>query len=326
MVQERRQFARIAPRAPLVISIGESKPGLLLDLCEGGIAVASLEPRSLEEVISITFDLPEGSGHIRAEGEVAWTRDSGHLNGVRFLDLADDSRRQLEAWVSIHAAPQPTNAAVAADQRDHYGAVKTPETLLQLLDPEPAEHEQAAGPSPADFTHPALESDRNKSGLVLGEASRVDSSPRYPIRIFLATILLSWALVFLGYRMGSTEMNPGTKEATAMVDAPEPKYTASPTASDRPVHSRVSAQGVSLSDPGLVLQVGAMKEEANADALALALQKKNFPAFVFQRGPGQLYKVAVGPYSAADTGSAFKVKEDLQKQGFRSIVKPWLPE
>jgi septal ring-binding cell division protein DamX len=326
MVQERRQFARIAPRAPLVISIGESKPGLLLDVCEGGVAVASLEPRSLEEVISITFDLPEGNGHICAEGEVAWTRDSGHLTGVRFLDLADDSRRQLEAWVSIHAALQTASAAVAADEPDRLAKFKTTETPSQVLEPEPAEHEQAAGLPSFSFIHRELGSEQNKSGLVLREASGLDSSSRYPIRIFMAIILLSWALVFLGYRMGSTEMNPRTKEAASIVDASETKSTGSPKSSERPVHSQASPHAASLSNPGVVLQVGAMKEEANADALALALQKKNFPTFVFQRGPGQLYKVAVGPYSAADMGTAAKVKEDLQKQGLKSIVKPWLPE
>ena len=324
MVQERRQFARIAPRAPQGVSIGESKPGLLLDLCEGGVAVASLESRNLDEVISLAFDLPEGNGHIRAEGEVAWTRDSGHLTGVRFLDLADDSRQQLEAWVSTHAASQCTSAAVATDEPNDYSPVKTAETLPQLLDAGPGEHERGLIAA-ADLSHPVLESDRNKEGLVLGRAASLDSSPRYPIRIFLAVILLSWALVLLGYRMGSTEMTPRIKEASA-IDAPEAISTGLPKSSDRPVPSQPSSHAVSLSDPGLVLQVGAMKQEANADALALALQKKNFPAFVFLRGPGQLFKVAVGPYSAAETGTALKVKEDLQKQGFQSIVKPWLPE
>ena len=40
-----------------------------------------------------------------------------------------------------------------------------------------------------------------------------------------------------------------------------------------------------------------MKNEANADVLAHDLQKKNFPAFVFRRGPDRFYRVAVGPYT-----------------------------
>ena len=325
MVQERRQFARIAPREPLIISIGESKPGLLLDLSQGGVAVASLEPRTIDEVISLTFELPEGNGHVRAEGEVAWTRDSGHLTGVRFLELADASRQGLEAWLS---APYDKTAAVATDEPDHHG-IEVTEPPEKLLETKTDEDDQATGLPTADLTHSAAEADENKSGVELREVLSLDSSPSHSIKIFLAIILLSWALVFLGYRMGSTrntEMNPPFKSATATVDASEAKLTTSAKPSDRPLSSQPSLHAVPVSDPGLVLQVGAMKKEANADALASALQKKNFPAFVYQHGPGQLYRVAVGPYSAAENTVALKVKEDLQKQGFKSIVKHWLPE
>jgi cell division septation protein DedD len=77
-------------------------------------------------------------------------------------------------------------------------------------------------------------------------------------------------------------------------------------------------------DSGLVLQVGAMKLEDNASALAQDLRKKKFPAMVFRHGNDKLYRVAVGPYSDAD--STAKVKEQLEKQGFKPLLQRWAGE
>ena len=100
MLEERRQFPRLVPSTPLFVSMDDAKSGLLLDLCEGGLAVASLVPRNLDDVFSLAFDLPEGVGHIEAKAQVAWTRDSGHLTGVRFMDLDEVSQQQLSEWIA----------------------------------------------------------------------------------------------------------------------------------------------------------------------------------------------------------------------------------
>src|SRR5580693_3389008 len=116
MVEERRQHQRLVPKAPLFVSMDDSKSGLLLDLCPGGLAMASLVPRNLDEVVSLAFDLPENVGHIEAKAAIAWTRDSGHLTGVRFVELDDASQQQLSEWIStstnlrlapIHEAVEP---------------------------------------------------------------------------------------------------------------------------------------------------------------------------------------------------------------------------
>jgi cell division septation protein DedD len=66
-----------------------------------------------------------------------------------------------------------------------------------------------------------------------------------------------------------------------------------------------------------------MQHEGNADALAKILQKRNFPAFVFQRGANAFYRVAVGVYG--DPSSAVRVKDQLKAQGFQAILKHWSP-
>jgi len=81
---------------------------------------------------------------------------------------------------------------------------------------------------------------------------------------------------------------------------------------------------LSLDVPGFVLQVAAMKHEDNADALAETLHQRNLAAFVFKRGADPFYRVAIGVYSDAD--SAVRVKDELERQGFKAILRRWIPE
>jgi cell division septation protein DedD len=71
-----------------------------------------------------------------------------------------------------------------------------------------------------------------------------------------------------------------------------------------------------------VLQVAALVRQADALALAQALQKKKFPAFVLTPpadSNDHFFRVQVGPY--ADSPSATAARQKLEAQGFKSIVK-----
>jgi|HubBroStandDraft_4_1064222.scaffolds.fasta_scaffold2222789_1 hypothetical protein len=47
--------------------------------------------------------------------------------------------------------------------------------------------------------------------------------------------------------------------------------------------------------PGFILQVDAMKQEENTDALAELLRQENFLAVVIKHNIGHSYRVVVGP-------------------------------
>ncbi len=328
MVPERRQFERLTPRSPLFVHLDESKRGLLLDVSEGGLAVASLVPKSPDEVISLAFDLPEAGVHIQTKAAVAWTRDSGHLSGVRFVDLADASRQQLEQWIFARAntarvlatgtvATEPTPPAFPTEAN---GASAAPVPQIQ--------NDSIGGRSSLSPISPQLTGEFNPYKKLLGkELSSSEGQSRSSIKLFLAVMLLSWALVFLGYRMGIMEVSPHVTQVTASTKVPEASSKGSLNPVDRSsLPTSLLPNSASWNDPGVVLQVGAMSEESNADALAEILQKRNFPAFVFKRGGDRFYKVAVGPFNGADADSTAKVRDDLEKQGFTPILKPWLPE
>jgi cell division septation protein DedD len=68
-----------------------------------------------------------------------------------------------------------------------------------------------------------------------------------------------------------------------------------------------------------VLQVAAMRQIVDANAVANSLHAKKFPAFVVNPTTDKYYHVVVGPYH--DVKSADAAKKGLESAGFKAIVK-----
>jgi cell division septation protein DedD len=69
----------------------------------------------------------------------------------------------------------------------------------------------------------------------------------------------------------------------------------------------------------LVVQVAALKQEADARELADSLRHKNFQAFVRTAPDDALYRVMLGPY--ANKAAARSAVDELKKAGFASFVR-----
>jgi cell division septation protein DedD len=80
-----------------------------------------------------------------------------------------------------------------------------------------------------------------------------------------------------------------------------------------------AARGPFIPRGATVLQVAALGRQADALALAQALQQKKFPAFVLNPSTDNYYRVQVGPY--ADTQSANAARHKLEAAGFNAIIK-----
>lgn len=74
-----------------------------------------------------------------------------------------------------------------------------------------------------------------------------------------------------------------------------------------------------MSRNAIVLQVGALRSESDALALADALQQKGFPAFVLTPAADNFYRVQVGPFPSQAIGD--KAKQSLQREGFKAIFR-----
>ena len=104
---------------------------------------------------------------------------------------------------------------------------------------------------------------------------------------------------------------PAPAKAPAAAAAPAPRTAAPRTPA--PSGSALIPKGA------ITLQVAALLREADALALAQALQEKKFPAIVTTPSTDKYYRVQVGPY--ADTKSATAARRELEKQGFKTIVR-----
>lgn len=118
---------------------------------------------------------------------------------------------------------------------------------------------------------------------------------------------------------------PGAAVSVAPKPAAAPAQPARPAPAKAPVAARPAAVapepgGSALIPKGAItLQVAALTREADALALAQALQEKKFPAIVTTPSTDKYYRVQVGPYP--DAQSATAARRELEKQGFKSFVR-----
>jgi cell division septation protein DedD len=69
----------------------------------------------------------------------------------------------------------------------------------------------------------------------------------------------------------------------------------------------------------IVLQIAALRRQADALALADELQQKRFPGFVVTPTSDPYYRVQVGPYPNESAAEA--AKHALDHLGFKAIIK-----
>jgi len=315
MVQDRRLYQRLSPNSPQLVLLDESKYSLLSDLSEGGVAVEGFAAQNPFRPIALEFDMPEGSGCIRARGEAVWTSDSGHRTGFRFVDIPETSRRQLREWVSTASA-----ARMAAID----GEVNRPTFVSS-----PLEFQSDSRSHRVDFsTFPALQPGllpRSKRPLAQkDENSGSHGGALHVTSVVAATVVISSTAFLLGYYWRAGRPKQPIRSVASAAKSSDSNGGAFPVASSQSAAGETVPPMLPLDAPGFILQVGAMNQEANADTLSDELRKKNFSAFVFRRSADRFYRVAVGPYPEKD--AAAQTKKDLEQQGYNSILRPWTPE
>jgi septal ring-binding cell division protein DamX len=321
MVQERRQHQRLAPSSPQLVLLDESKYSLLFDLSEGGLAVEGFSVQDPSRAISLEFDMPEGSCCIQAKAEVAWTSDSGYRTGFRFLDLSETSRQQLKNWVETTAAVRM--AAIESEVAAPTFATGTAETSARPLSFEYKQGKTHPSESPAFPLQPAVKPLLGKTFTDQDEDFDSEDGTLHLASIFVAAVVMSSLAFILGYYWHAGRPRPPAKPIAAASQSFE-RPAAGPTPAPQPPTQTSIPPMLPLDNPGFVLQVGAMGQEANADALSSELRKKNFSAFVYHRDADRFYRVAVGPYT--DQSAAMRIKSDLEQEGYKPILRPWSPQ
>lgn len=101
--RERRHAIRVPVQIPVWMRIQNSAEieAILLDLSENGMEVLSEQPLSPSSSIGFRFELSE-SIDVEGRAEVAWAKPNGQA-GIRFYDLAEETRVSLKSWVLASA-------------------------------------------------------------------------------------------------------------------------------------------------------------------------------------------------------------------------------
>jgi len=99
MKRERRRHARIPIEIPVELEILNESPvrANTLDIGENGMAV-NTRGRRLPPSFHLKFSLPGNGIHVECRGEVAW--EGGQVLGIRFCDVALETKDQLKQWVA----------------------------------------------------------------------------------------------------------------------------------------------------------------------------------------------------------------------------------
>jgi DNA-binding response OmpR family regulator len=107
--RERRRAYRVPVQVPVELSLPDTckAEGIVLDLSETGMDVLTAEPQVPGALLNFRFQLPDGSIEVHAHGQVAWAHPNGQT-GVRFLDLDESTKAQLQVW--LHAAARTPGA------------------------------------------------------------------------------------------------------------------------------------------------------------------------------------------------------------------------
>lgn len=97
---ERRRNARIPVEIPIMLVFPDGKEqAVTSDFSEGGLAVLSKRPIKPSGNLRVQFTLPGNDHQVECGAEVAW-QNSGRQLGIRFTDVASDSRHRMKQWMA----------------------------------------------------------------------------------------------------------------------------------------------------------------------------------------------------------------------------------
>lgn len=101
MTRERRRYYRVPVSVPVTLCFGNREDVCVTatNISEGGMAVQFRNRLPKERVIKVQFTLPGTHTSMEPGAELAWVDASGRA-GVRFMEVPQTSREQLDRWLT----------------------------------------------------------------------------------------------------------------------------------------------------------------------------------------------------------------------------------
>ena len=101
-IDERRLSVRAPVSPQAFVKFGANNYGFVFNISETGLVFSPTGTLTLAvgAVAKMRFLLPESREWIETSGEVVWIGDSQKEAGVRFVDLADETRERIRNWIA----------------------------------------------------------------------------------------------------------------------------------------------------------------------------------------------------------------------------------
>jgi outer membrane biosynthesis protein TonB len=138
LTTERRQNPRHPVRPTEYIEIGDNNGGIILDISEGGMAVASAQALVGHQTLRFRFQLPRSVETIETSGAINWIGETKKRAGVRFVDLPLAAREQIQKWIDSQ-----TSGYTNGNQKPNGSSISSPQPKIpqELPRHEPVHHE-----------------------------------------------------------------------------------------------------------------------------------------------------------------------------------------
>jgi TonB family protein len=101
LTAERRHDSRFPVRPTEYIEIGDSNGGIILDISQSGMAVATAQALVGNQTLKFRFQLPRQLEPIEVVGEIHWIGETRKRAGVRFVDLPVGAQEQISRWIAL---------------------------------------------------------------------------------------------------------------------------------------------------------------------------------------------------------------------------------
>jgi GAF domain-containing protein len=163
LLRERRSV-RHKVHTPAYASLQQASTETVLDLCEildiseRGALLQTPVGWQLGTALDLLLDFSETQTKVHAKGEVVWS-DAGGRVGVRFPELTEDARRQLQEWLFLNVMVAAANHSVGVESPAAYQTAPAALSELPLIaKAQPIEQNDLfSAVSPAEISEPEPE-------------------------------------------------------------------------------------------------------------------------------------------------------------------------
>jgi hypothetical protein len=335
MNEQRRTSLRKAPERLTYINLQSGYAGIVRDISDGGLRFRVIDP--LQESEQVHFWFVANFSRIGGTGNLVWMDETKQTGGLQFTQLSEESREQIRSWLresslrpGIGEDSTPDVAATGASSLSN----QSDQCIVPAVASEPSSHpahlQSAISVSTRPVSRPPTPrwNISKRSALALLEihfGAKNRSSLKAVYAVILAMVIAALSCIYfreareLRNLLGRKTFERGQAQTSPQVAPQPPRVTTPGSTAMNEVRSASSFPKPLAPREAFVIQVSAVRSEADTRMLIEGLRQNGFPAFVRNPTVDGFYRILVGPYQ--DRDSAQIAQHELQRAGYKPFIR-----